>query len=170
VPAVYKAVGAGRLGEWSIFRMVVKAHTNNHSSHAPPGEEANSVPSPLDGLVAAIADVRQHAAAYLETRRDLIAAKIRKGVLWGLFGLIAAFAGAIALGTAVVLLVVGAADGIGLALGHHYWAGKLIVGSVILAAVGIGGWRLIVLKTRTAFRRTTSKYEAVNHELNTRHT
>lgn len=145
--------------------MVTQAETNVHAKHhAPPTADRSQEPSPLDGLMAAIADLRQHFAAYLETRRDLVAAKIRKGVLWGLFGLVAALAGAVALGTAVVLLVTGAADGLGVALGDRFWAGKLIVGSAIVAGVGIGGWQLIVRKTRTAFRRTISKHEAVNHE------
>jgi hypothetical protein len=146
--------------------MVTTAETNHHDKqHVPPrASSRDNEPSPLDGLFVAIADLRRQLSAYLETRRDLVAAKIRRGVLWGLFGVVAALAGAVALGTAVVLLLTGAADGIGLAMGGHFWAGKLIVGFVILASVGIGGWQLIVRKTRTAFRRTTSKYAAVNHE------
>lgn len=145
--------------------MVTTAQTNHRDKpYVPPRAASDNDPSLLDGLLAAIADLRRHLAVYLETRRDLIAAKIRQGVLWGLLGLVAALAGAVALGTAVVLVVTGAADGIGVALGGHLWAGKLIVGSVILASVGIGGWQLVVRKTRTAFRRTTSKYAAVNHE------
>jgi hypothetical protein len=145
--------------------MVTQTKTNNHGpTCVPPSAECGSEPSPLDGLVAAIADLRQHFAAYLETRRDLIVAKIRRGMLWGMFALVAALAGAVALGTAVVLVVTGASDGLGVALGGHFWAGKLIVGSLILASVGVGGWQFIVRKSRTAFRRTISKYEAVNHE------
>jgi hypothetical protein len=116
--------------------------------------------SPLDELVAAVTDLRGHAALYLEVRRDLVAAKVRTAILKSAVAALTALAGIAVVATAVVFILVGAADGLGAALGERMWAGKLIVGALVVAGVGLFAWRMVERSSQKALRRTVAKYES----------
>jgi hypothetical protein len=104
-------------------------------------------------------EILEYALHYFEVRKDELTARGQKILLKVVLGLLAGIAGGTAVVVAVVLALTGLADVIGWALNGHYWAGKLIVGFGLIAAVAIG---IIVYKSRyikNLRTKTLAKYE-----------
>lgn len=137
--------------------MILRTESNDRTER---DGSATQPPSPVEELLAALADVREAGRAYLEARSDAVKSRVRRYVLWGALLVIGLIAGTTALATAAVLAVVGAADGLGIVFGEHYWAGKLVVGVGLILGVGLAGLGLVKRKSRAALSRAVRKYES----------
>ena len=80
--------------------------------------------------------------------------------LYAVLGVFGAAAGLAVVVTAVVLLLIGAAHGIGAALGGREWLGDLIVGFGLLAILTIGVTSFLERFVSSSKKRTTKKYES----------
>ena len=65
---------------------------------------------------------------------------------------------------AAALLVIGAAHGIGAALGGHAWLGDLIIGVFVLAVVGIGAVMAVKWLTNSFHEQLVNKYQSRQQE------
>ena len=81
-------------------------------------------------------------------------------VLYAALGVFAAAAGVAIVTTSVVLLLVGAAHGLGAALGGREWLGDLIVGFILLAVLTLGITSFLERFMVASRKRTHQKYEA----------
>ena len=73
--------------------------------------------------------------------------------------LIAGLAGAAVIVTAAVLVIQGIAAGLTVLCGGRAWAGDLLAGVLVLAAVGLGMFAAVRSVLRASRRRTLEKYE-----------
>jgi hypothetical protein len=130
------------------------AHDANH---------AQGSSSPLDELGVQLNEFIAYAVHYYSAQRDLAEWRLTRFVLRGAGFAIIGLACLAAAATAVVLLLLGAAHGLGAALGDRAWAGELIVGlGVFLAlAVGLG---IVSGQTRRAWRKRIDEKYARNQE------
>lgn len=93
-----------------------------------------------DGLrdsAASIAEIAQYAGHLLATKIDQLKLSIQKLILYAVLGVMGLVAAVSILAASVVLLFVGAAHGVGAALGGRDWLGDLIVSLVVLGAIGL---------------------------------
>lgn len=127
-----------------------------------PGSDRVEQESAADALRDSLRSARE-AVGYV---RLLVATTLDKWKLSALtlglylvLGVFAACAGVAVVVTAVVLLLVGGAHGIGAALGGREWLGDLIVGFVLLAALTLGVTSFLDRIIAGSRRRTVKKYE-----------
>lgn len=116
-------------------------------------------PHPLEPLLAHIGELREYASTYLAARLDRMKLTGRMIAFWAVVGLLAGVMGLAAAVTAVVLLMLGIADGLAALLGNHAWAGYLLCGGGFLVVLTVA---LVLFKRswfRTSRRRTIEKYE-----------
>ena len=133
------------------------------SSRIPPSANPAERESAAEALRDSVRSARE-AGSYVKL---LIATTLDKWKLSALtlgvyvvLGVFAACAGIAVVVTAVVLLLVGGAHGIGVALGGREWLGDLIVGFVLLAALTIGVSSFLDRIMAGSRKRTVRKYAA----------
>jgi hypothetical protein len=115
--------------------------------------------SPFEPLLAHLAELQEYVGHYWATQRDAAKAKLRKTLLWVIIGLVAGVVGLIMLATAAALVLIGAADGLGVLFGERFWAGKLAVGlGVVLLALG-GAAAGLLRWIRSSRKNTLKQYE-----------
>jgi hypothetical protein len=106
-----------------------------------------------------IAELAKYAGDLVSAKLDQLKLSIRTLILYAVLGVLGLFAAATIVIVSVVLLLVGAAHGLGAALGDREWLGDLILSVVILGAIAIS-LTLGLNKFKTASRRRTMrKYE-----------
>jgi len=142
------------------------AHSNNAAAgersanasdaHAPPKTPAEV----FDDLKLRIAEVREYVAYFVAVKADAIKLVVRTTVVYAAMGIIALLAVVAAVVTAVVMLLTGAAQAIGSALGGRMWLGDLIVGAGLLALLAIGVYIGVSSLTRSSRKNTVNKYES----------
>lgn len=125
-------------------------------------------PSPVDALLKHFAELRAYALLYLETRKDQLQALLRRGMLLFVLGIVVLLAATSAVVTAMVLLMTGVARGLGVLLGGHFWAGEILVGAGMLAAIGAGLWLSARAAAHAARQRLADKYAQRRAELHAR--
>lgn len=131
-------------------------------------QRPDSTQQAFDQVFKHLAEIRDYALLYLETRKDQVLLVVRQIVTWGAIGLLALAAVACALVTAVVLTMLGIANGVATLLDGQVWAGQLITGGGLLMIVALTialGVRRI---TKTSRRRMSEKYEQRREELRQR--
>lgn len=133
--------------------------------HRRPGADGTH---PLDSLFKHLAEAREYALLYIETRKDQLRAAVRTGLLYAGLALLALVVGATVLVAATVLFFAGIAKGLGLLLGGHQWAGEVITGAIVLMAAGLGAWLLARGVTRKFSRQMAEKYERRRFEIQDR--
>jgi uncharacterized membrane protein len=116
-------------------------------------------PRPLDGITAQVRELAEHAKLYVEARKDMLRATIRSLIVKAVLAVIAAIAGVTVIIVAVVQLMSGAAQGLGLLFGERYWLGELVIASAVFLVVAIGAFVGIRRLTKSARERTIKKYE-----------
>jgi uncharacterized membrane protein len=105
------------------------------------------------------AEIAQYAGHLLATRIDQFKLSIRTLILYAVLGVLGLVAAVSVLAACVVLLFVGAAHGVGTALGGREWLGDLLVSVVVLGAIALG-LKVGLGRFKMASRRgTVRKYE-----------
>ncbi len=102
---------------------------DGHGNDAPPWA------SPLNALRASATELAAFALEYLSAKRDILLTRARSLLLWSAAIAVAAAIGLVAVITAVVLLLIGAAHALGELLGGRPWAGELLTGGLFLLCV-----------------------------------
>jgi hypothetical protein len=122
----------------------------------PPGE------SPADafrGFGPLLAELGEYVSYFLSAKIDAVKVTARNVGIYAALGIVGLFAGCAFVITAVVLLMMGLANGLGELLGHRPWAGALIIGGVVLGGLAVG--IVVTLKKVTNMSRDAlvRKYE-----------
>jgi hypothetical protein len=129
-----------------------------HSAAGQSGDRPTVADALRDG-VRSIAELIQHAGNLLSAKLDLLKLSIRRAILYTILGMIAGFAAAAIVVVCIVLLFVGAAHGLGAALGGREWLGDLIVSAAVLGTVGVSLMMFLRRFNAASRRGTVRKYE-----------
>ncbi|HEX5244165.1 MAG TPA: hypothetical protein VFW23_12955 [Tepidisphaeraceae bacterium] len=129
-------------------------------------------PPPRDGepaeqfkfAVNRLAELREYALYFVSAKLDGIKLSLRNAVIYAGLGIVGALAGGAVIAVAAALLVIGAAHGIGAALGGHAWLGDLIIGVLVLAVVGIGAVMAVKWLTKSFHQQLVNKYQSRQQE------
>jgi hypothetical protein len=97
--------------------------------------------------------------AYLSAQADRLRVATRNVILLLILAAVAAVIGGTVVIVATALLVLGIAQGIGTLLGGRPWAGDLITGGGVVAAVAITAYVIVSKMAKAARRRTLASYE-----------
>ena len=111
-----------------------------------------------------LAELKEYALYFVSAKLDGIKLSLRNAVIYAGLGIIGALAGGAVIAVAAALLVIGAAHGIGAALGGNAWLGDLIIGVLILAVVGIGAVMAVKWLTNSFHQQLVNKYRARQQE------
>jgi hypothetical protein len=96
-------------------------------------------PAPAEAL-GAIKELRAYAAQYLSAKAGAVKLSIRKAVTYAALAVMGLIALTALIATAVVLAIVGMAQGLTLLLRGHAWAGNLIAGFLVLGMLALVTW------------------------------
>jgi hypothetical protein len=131
-------------------------------SYAPPPPRSAEGPSVADAVRESgrtLAELAQYAGYLFSAKVDQVKLTARTLILYTVLGVLAAAAAATVMIVAVVMLFIGAADGLGALLGGRNWLGDLIVGVVVLGAIALTFSTLLSKFNTASRRRTMRKYE-----------
>ncbi len=123
------------------------------------GEETGDDKGRARSILELTAEIKEYASHYLSATLDRYRLSLRSAGIYAAIGVLAFIAFSAMLATASVLLVVGAAVGLGSLFGGNLWLGAVVAGLAVLlcAAAGIHcGIRRFSNKIR---KRTVQKYE-----------
>jgi len=112
--------------------------SNGARAHSAPGEQEPSPPEALRHLQQQVEELRAYFMHFVSAKVDgmrLSAQQLGMWVALGIAGLLA-LAGLIV--TGIVLLLSGAAAGLGVLFGGHLWLGQIIVGGGVLLLLTLG--------------------------------
>ena len=123
------------------------------------GDDSSSPGDALRDAMAQIGELREYAVHYLAARFDVLKLSVRNAVLWIAIGILAILAGVAVVVTAIVIACVGLAQAIAAMLGGRMWAGNLIVGIVLIAAIVVGIWLGMKRLFSASLTRTVERYE-----------
>ncbi|HET6247829.1 MAG TPA: hypothetical protein VFE47_09035 [Tepidisphaeraceae bacterium] len=115
-----------------------------------------------------LAEIREYIGYYIAVQADAARLAVRNAIFYAALGILGLFAAAAAVVAAVVLFLIGIAQVIGAALGGRVWAGELIVGVVVLAALALGAKIASSSITGSSRRKTVQKYESLQRKQRTR--
>jgi len=101
---------------------------------SPASDQAYSPEEALGMLRERLAQLADYARYYLASRRDAVKLVVKRGIFFAIAGLLAVFALAALLVTAVVLICQGVAEGLSVLLGHR-WAGDLLTGLILIGGI-----------------------------------
>jgi hypothetical protein len=135
-----------------------RADGNGHARHYEPPSEA------VARLGRLIGEYKEYLAYYVGAKADSFKASIRNAGIYAGLGIIGLIAGGAIIVTSCVLLIAGIAAGLGqlftYLIGPAWaWLGDLIVGVVVLGAIGIGAWLMLSKLTKSFRSSTVKKYE-----------
>ena len=138
------------------------------SSFAGGGTAGDGAPPPQESLRTVstlIAEMKEYAALYLATKIDGVKITLRTLGIFAVLGVVGLIAGSAFITTAAVLLLVGAAWGLGRLFSPSYdetkflWLGALAVGLLIFTTIALGAW-LGLKKLGGVFKKSlVQKYE-----------
>lgn len=111
-----------------------------------------------------LAELKEYALYFVSVKLDGIKLSLRNAVIYAGLGIIGAMAGGAVIAVAAALLVIGAAHGIGAALGGNAWLGDLIIGVLVLAVVGIGAVMAVKWLTKSFHQQLVNKYQSRQQE------
>jgi len=140
-----------------------------YRNEPPPGssEETPREGEPAEQFKFAVnrlAELKEYALYFVTAKLDGIKLSLRNAVIYAGLGIIGALAGGAVIAVAAALLVIGAAHGIGAALGGHAWLGDLIIGVMVLAVVGIGAVMAVKWLTKSFHQQLVNKYQGRQQE------
>ena len=105
-----------------------------------------------------IEEIREYVSYFLAVKADELKLVVRNTVVYAVLGIVGLLAAAAAVVTAVVMLLTGAAHGLGTAMGNM-WLGDLVVGAGLLIVVGLGAVLALSSVTRSSRKNMVEKYE-----------
>jgi len=147
---------------------MVSANENAASGGAPEGcpEGANGRTQPrpsfreaLQRLVLLGRQLADFSKYMLAAKADSYRATVRRIAVFAVAGIVGALALATTLVVAIVLLLVGAAQGVGSALHGQWWLGDVIIGGFLVLAFGVGLLVGVMLILGWWRRKTVAKYD-----------
>ncbi len=122
------------------------------SRHPAPGEA-------MHRLGQHFGELKEYVSYFLSTKADSTKASLRNVGLYAALGVVGLVAAAAMIVVSVVLLLWGAAGGIGSALGGKMWLGALIIGAFVLGCIGTAAWLFVARMIRSNRAKTVKKYE-----------
>src|SRR5688572_4666270 len=124
-------------------------------------EEAEDRPatSSLRNLIDDFRRIRELGAYYLTAKKDRLRLSVRQAVIWGAVGLLGLCVLLTVLTTAVVLLLVGLASGLGQAFGDSAWLGPTVLGGGLLLLIAGTTTAVLAWLGKSFRRKTVEKYE-----------
>jgi hypothetical protein len=143
----------------AVNRFDLTAYADGASSGDSDDAAAEGGPEAVRRLQAQLVELGEYARFYASAKKDAILASARKWALLGLAGVAAFAILCTMLITAVVLALLGVAQGIGDALGDRLWAGYLIVGWGLLLLVAAGFAAAMFYLQRRFRTQTVNKYD-----------
>jgi hypothetical protein len=128
------------------------------------GHQAAGERSPAEALKQASArlgELKEYASLLIAAKVDGLKLTLRKIVLYAILVVVGAVIGAALLVTAAVYVLSGLAGAIGALFPDRYgwWAGRLIVGVLVVGGSVAGVWLLMKSLTGSSRKRTIEKYE-----------
>jgi hypothetical protein len=139
------------------------AHTGSGNGHSddPQIDERRrpATPNPLEHVIKHLRELREYVAHYVSVRGDEAKAAIRSALYKTIFFAVLGLAGIVAIATCAVMTFVGLADGLGVLLWGHFWAGKLIVGLTVVIGTLVAVKVLTSRMVQSSRQRTIAKYE-----------
>ena len=132
-----------------------------------PAPDERSPADAFKNLGSQIGELKEYAFYYLAAKTDGIKASFRNLALFAVLGILGLIAGGAAVVTAVVLLLTGIAGAISnifrydpLVPPDRTWVGDIVVGALILGAIGVGTILFMKKFTAASRERTVKKYES----------
>jgi hypothetical protein len=125
------------------------------------GHDRRGPAEALKDASARFGELKEYVSLLIATKVDGVKLTIRRIVLYAILGVVGAVIGVAMLVTAAVYVLSGIAGGIGAAFPDPYgwWAGRLIVGVVVVGASVAGVFVLMKSLTGSSRKRTIDKYE-----------
>lgn len=111
-----------------------------------------------------LAELKKYGLYFVSAKLDGIKLSLRSAMIYAGLGIIGALAGGAVIAVAAALLLIGAAHGIGAALGGNAWLGDLIIGVLVLAVVGIGAMMAVKWLTKSFHQQLVNKYQSRQQE------
>ena len=113
--------------------------TNGARAYTTPGEQEPSPAEALRRLQQQVGELQAYVTHFVSAKVDGFILSARQLALWAALGVVGLTAAVGLVVTAVVLVLVGAADGFALLFGGRGWLGALVVGggTLVLLALGI---------------------------------
>lgn len=112
--------------------------TNGARAYTTPGEQEPSPAEALRRLQQQVGELQAYLTHFVSAKIDGLVLSARQLALWTALGVIGLTAAVGLVVTAVVLVLVGAADGFALLFGGRWWLGALVVGVGVLALLALG--------------------------------
>ena len=113
--------------------------TNGARAYTTPGEQEPSPAEALRRLQQQIGELQAYLTHFVSAKIDGLVLSARQLALWVALGVVGLVAAVGLVVTAIVLVLVGAADGFALLFGGRWWLGAIVVGggTLVLLALGI---------------------------------
>jgi len=111
--------------------------TNGARAYSTPGEQEPSPAEALHRLQEQIGELQTYLAHFVSAKIDSLMLPIRQLGVWAILGVVGFIALAGLTVVAIVLLLTGAAAGLGLLFNGHLWLGQIVVGGGVLALLSL---------------------------------
>ena len=113
--------------------------TNGARAYETPGAQEPSPAEALRRLQQQVGELQAYLTHFVSAKIDGFVLSARQLALWAVLGVVGLTAAVGLVVTAVVLVLVGAADGFAVLFGGRWWLGALVVGggTLVLLALGI---------------------------------
>lgn len=125
----------------------------------PDAERPNPAADAFHRITGGVSELKEYAGYYLTAKVDGFRQTLKKIGLYAALGLVGLIVAGAIVATAAGLLVAGLAELLGHLFGDRLWLGNLVVGVLVLAAVGLGVWIMMNKLTGTWRSQTIRKYE-----------
>ena len=112
--------------------------TNGARAYTTPGEQEPSPAEALRRLQQQVGELQAYATHFVSAKIDGLVLSARQLALWAALGVVGLTAAVGLVVTAVVLVLVGAADGFAQLFGGRWWLGALVVGVGTLVVLALG--------------------------------
>ena len=112
--------------------------TDGARAYTQPGEQEPSPAEALRRLQQQVGEVQAYVSHFVSAKIDGLVLSSRQLALWAIFGVVGLTAAVGLVVTAVVLVLIGAADGLARLFGGQWWLGALVVGVLTLASLVLG--------------------------------
>jgi uncharacterized membrane protein len=112
--------------------------TNGARAYTTPGEQEPSPAEALRRLQQQVGELQAYLTHFVSAKIDGFVLSARQLALWAVLGVVGLTAVVGLVVTAIVLVLVGAADGFAQLFGGRWWLGALVVGGGILVLLVLG--------------------------------
>jgi uncharacterized membrane protein len=112
--------------------------TDGARAYTKPGEQEPSPAEALHRLQQQVGELQAYVSHFVSAKIDGLVLSSRQLALWAILGIVGLTAAVGLVVTAVVLVLIGAADGLARLFGGQWWLGALVVGVLTLAILVLG--------------------------------